>query len=234
MEEIPQRVLVITPHPDDAEAWCGGTVARWIKEGAEVHYVLCTDGGKGTFDSQVSPQELTAIRDAEQREAAKILGVNEIVALGHPDGELEDTDDFRRELVRQIRLVKPDVVICPEPYRRNLAWHRDHRIAGQVAIDAVFPYARDHLHLKELWEEEGLEPHKTGTVLLWGAEQPDTHMDIGDFIALKIQALSVHHSQMSGRSRSEIEEFVRERAAGESAGQDFDYAEAFRKLTFRT
>ena len=88
MEEVPQRVLVITPHPDDAEAWCGGTVARWIKEGAEVHYVLCTDGGKGTFDSQVSSQELTAIREAEQREAAKILGVKEIVVLGHPDGEL--------------------------------------------------------------------------------------------------------------------------------------------------
>jgi len=148
MEEVPQRVLVVTPHPNDAEVWCGGTVARWIKEGAEVRYVLCTDGGKGTFDPQVSSQDLAVIREAEQREAAKILGVKEIVVLGHPDGELEDTDAFRRELVRQIRLVRPDVVLCPEPYRRNLAWHRDHRIAGQVALDAVFPYARDHLHLK--------------------------------------------------------------------------------------
>ena len=191
MEEVPQRVLVVTPHPEDAEVWCGGTVARWIKEGAEVHYVLCTDGGKGTFDPQVSSQDLAVIREAEQREAAKILGVKEIAVLGHPDGELEDTDAFRRELVRQIRLVRPDVVLCPEPYRRNLAWHRDHRIAGQVALDAVFPYARDHLHIKDLWEEEGLEPHKTGTVLLWGTEQPDTHMDIGDSLELKIRALAV-------------------------------------------
>ncbi len=234
MEEVPQRVLVVTPHPNDAEVWCGGTVARWIKEGAQVRYVLCTDGGKGTFDPQVSSQELAVIREAEQREAAKILGVKEIVVLGHPDGELEDTDDFRRELVRQIRLVRPDVVLCPEPYRRNLAWHRDHRIAGQVAIDSVFPYARDHLHLKELWEEEGLEPHKTGTVLLWGAEQPDTHMDIGDSLEVKIRALAVHRSQMSGRSQAEVAEFVKERATGDGAGQDYDYAEAFRKLTFRT
>ena len=234
MEEVPQRVLVITPHPEDAEIWCGGTVARWIEEGAEVRYVLCTDGGKGTFDRQVSSQELALIREAEQREAAKILGVKEIVVLGHPDGELEDNDAFRRELVRQIRLVRPDVVLCPEPYRRNLAWHRDHRIAGQVAIDAVFPWARDHLHFKDLWEEEGLEPHKTATVLLWGAEQPDTHMDIGDSIEVKIRALAVHRSQMSGRSDSEVAEFVRERATKAGTEPGYDYAEAFRKLTFRT
>ena len=119
MEDVPERVLVISAHPHDAEIWCGGTVARWIKEGAEVHYVLCTDGGKGTFDRRVSSQELAVIREAEQREAAKILGVEQIVVLGHPDGELEDSDDFRRELVRQIRLVRPDVLICPEPYRRK-------------------------------------------------------------------------------------------------------------------
>ena len=234
MEEVPQRVLVITPHPHDAEAWCGGTLARWIKEGAEVHYVLCTNGGKGTFDPQVSAHDLGMIREGEQREAAKILGVKEIVVLGHPDGELEDNDTFRRELVRQIRLVRPDVVLCPEPYRRNLAWHRDHRIAGQVAIDAVFPYARDHLHLKELWEDEGLEPHKTGTVLLWGTEQPDTHVDIGDTLELKIRALVVHGSQMAGRSQAEVEELVREQAAGDGSDQDYAYAESFRNLTFRT
>ncbi len=111
MEEAPQRVLVITPHPNDAEVWCGGTVARWIQEGAEVHYVLCTDGGKGTFDHQISSQELAMIREAEQREAARILGVKQIVVLGHPDGDLEDTDAFRRELVRQIRLLMGLVVV---------------------------------------------------------------------------------------------------------------------------
>ena len=103
-----------------------------------------------------------------------------------------------------------------------------------MAIDAVFPYARDHLHLKELWEDEGLEPHKTGTVLLWGAEQPDTHVDIGDTLELKIRALAAHASQMSGRSQAEVEDFVREQAASEGSDQDYVYAEAFRHLNFRT
>ena len=234
MEETPSRVLVVTPHPDDAESWCGGTVARWTRDGAEVHYVLCTDGGKGTFDRQASSEELAATREIEQRESARILGVKEVVALGYPDGELEDTSEFRKQLVRQIRLVRPDVVMCPEPYRKNLAWHRDHRIAGQVTIDAVFPCARDHLHFKELWEKEGLDPHKTGTVLLWGTEQANTHMNIGETLELKIQSVMVHRSQMWGRSEAEVAEFVKERATSAGVEQDWDYAEAFRKLTFRT
>ena len=234
MEETPRKVLVVTPHPDDADFWCAGTIAKWIGDGATVRYVLCTDGGKGTTDPNVSSEELSKIREQEQADAVEILGVQKLVLLHHPDGFLEDDDEFRRELVRQIRQVQPDVVLCPEPYRKNLAWHRDHRIAGQVAIDAVFPYARDHLHFRELWEREGLEPHKTATVLLWGAEQPDTHMDIGDTLEVKIRAVAVYQSRRSGRSESEVAEFVKERAIGDGAGQDYDYAEAFRKLTFRT
>ncbi len=100
MEETPQRVLVVIPHPDDAEFWCAGTVARWISEGASVHYVLCTDGGKGTSDRNVTSQELAATREREQQDAAKILGVKDVVLLHHPDGELEDTREFRKEIVR--------------------------------------------------------------------------------------------------------------------------------------
>ena len=234
MEETPERVLVVTPHPDDAEFWCGGTVAKWIKEGAEVHYVLCTDGSKGTSDRNVTAQDLGTRRRQEQRDAARVLGVNDVVELNHPDGELEDTSDFRRELVRQIRLVRPDVVICPEPYRKNLAWHRDHRITGQVTLDAVHPFARDHLHFMELWEKEGLEPHKTGTVLFWGAEQPNTCVDVADFLDIKVEAVMTHGSQMSGRSVEEVAGFIKERAQEDAAEQGCDYAEAFRKQTFRT
>ena len=124
-----------------------------------------------------------------------MLGVKDVVLLHHSDGELEDDAEFRKEIVRQIRLVRPDVVLCPEPYRKNLAWHRDHRIVGQVAIDAVFPAARDHLHFADLWEKEGLEPHKTGTVLFWGTEQPDTFIDINSSLETKTQALMAHRSQ---------------------------------------
>ena len=234
MEETPERVLVVTPHPDDAEVWCGGTVAKWVKEGAEVHYVLCTDGSKGTDRPGVTSEQLGATREQEQVQAAWLLGVEDVVMLHHPDGELEDTPEFRKQIVRQIRRVKPQVVICTEPYRRNLAWHRDHRITGQVTMDAVFPYARDHLHFAELWRDEGLEPYKTGTILLWGAELADTYINIESSLTTKIAAVKAHQSQMAGRTEAEIEEFVRDWAqrAGEENG--YKYAEAFRKVTFRT
>jgi LmbE family N-acetylglucosaminyl deacetylase len=234
MEETPGRVLVVIPHPDDAEFWCAGTVAKWVCQGASVHYLLCTDGGKGTSDPNVTSQELAATREREQQDAARVLGVREVVMLHHPDGELEDTKDFRKEIVRQIRRVQPEVVLCPEPYRRNQAWHRDHRITGQVTQDAIFPCARDHLHFSELWEEEGLEPHKTGTVLFWGAEEADTIIDIGDSIDAKTRAVMAHQTQMSSRTQPEVEEFVQERARNAAADQGCQYAEAFRKVTFRT
>ena len=234
MEEAPQRVLVVIPHPDDAEFWCGGTIARWVGQGASVDYLLCTDGGKGTSDRQVTSGDLAVIREAEQEQAARLLGVRDVVMLHYPDGELEDTGDFRKAVVRQIRRVQPEVVICPEPYRKNLAWHRDHRIAGQVTLDAVFPGARDHLHFLELWKQEGLEPHKTGTVLFWGSEQPDTHIDISNSIGAKVKAVLVHQSQMRTRTEAEVEEFVKEWAADAGADQEYKYAEAFRKVTFRT
>ena len=234
MEQTPQQVLVVIPHPGDAEFWCGGTLAKWIGLGASVHYVLCTDGGKGTSDRDTTREQLAATRQQELQEAARVLGVQQVVNLQHPDGELEDSADFRRELVRLIRQVRPEVVVCPEPYRKNLAWHRDHRIAGQVALDAVFPAARDHLHFVELWEQEGLEPHKTGTVLFWGTEQPDTHIDISDTVKLKVRAVMAHQSQRSQRTESEVEEFVMEQARTAAAGQTFAHSEAFRKVTFRT
>ena len=234
MEETPQQVLVVIPHPNDAEFWCAGTVLGWIQRGASVHYLLCTDGGKGSCDREVKSQDLAAIREREQEKAARILGVREVVMLHHPDGELEDTSDFRKEIVREIRRVRPEVVICPEPYRMNLAWHRDHRIAGQVTLDAVFPCARDHLHFQDLWEQEGLEPHKTGTVLFWGTEQPHTNIDIGKAIGLKTQAVMAHQSQMKTRTESEVEEFVKEWARNAGVDQPYQYGEAFRKVTFRT
>ena len=234
MDETPQRVLVITPHPDDADFWCSGTIAKWIGDGATVRYVLCTDGGKGTTDPNISSAELSKIREQEQADAAESLGVQELVLLHHPDGFLEDEDEFRKELVRQIRQVQPDVVLCPEPYRKNLAWHRDHRITGQVTLDAVFPCARDHLHFVELWRDEGLEPHKTGTILFWGTEQADTTIDISDSMDAKFKAVSAHQSQMDGRTAKEIEEFIKERAQVSEGGSGKEYVEAFRKITFRT
>ncbi len=234
MKEAPQRVLVIIPHPNEADFWCGGTISKWINEGATVRYVLCTDGSKGASDRKIGSEDLGVQRTQEQYKAAELLGVSEVVELKFPDGELEDNNDFRRHLVRQIRQVRPDVVICPEPYRKNLAWHRDRRITGQVALDAVFPYARDHLHFVELWKDEGLEPHKTGTVLFWGTERPDTYVDIGEFLDIKTRAVMVHSSQVDGYSPDDVREFIESQATEAAYDQEWSYGEAFRKVTFRT
>ena len=243
MDYTPERALVVIPHPDDAEVWAGGTIARWVRGGSEVHYVLCTDGSKGTDDPEIDPTELAATRCREQLAAADILGVKNVVMLGRPDGELEDTSDFRRDLVRQIRVVKPDVVLTAEPYRRNMQWHRDHRIAGQVTLDAVFPYARDHLHFGELFANEGIEPHKTAAVMFWGSENPNTFVEIAADFDAKMDAVMAHHTQARERSREQLEGFVRARATeAATAGNDYpdeDFsgltlAEAFRRVTFRT
>ena len=243
MDQTPERALVVIPHPDDAEVWAGGTIARWARGGAEVHYVLCTDGSKGTDDPEIDPKELAGIRSREQMDAAGVLGVKNVVMLGRPDGELEDTSDFRRDLVRQIRLVKPDVVLTTEPYRRNMQWHRDHRIAGQVTLDAVFPYARDHLHFGELFANEGIEPHKTAAIMFWGSENPNTFVDIAADFDTKLDAVMAHRTQARQRSREELEGFVRARAAeaaeagNEYPEEDFSgltLAESFRRVTFRT
>ena len=243
MDFIPERALVIAPHPDDAEVWAGGVIAKWTRAGAAVHYVLCTDGGKGTDNPAISAAELSAARIREQQAAADILGAAGVELLGHPDGELEDTADFRKELVRQIRLVRPDVVLTTEPYRRNMQWHRDHRIAGQVALDAVFPYARDHLHFGDLFANEGIEPHKTGAILFWGSENPNVFVDIAADFDTKLAAVMAHSTQTGRHSRDEIRGFLQARAAADAAAGNaatddgssgLTLAEAFRRVTFRT
>ena len=136
--------MIIAPHPDDPEFGIGGTVARWIREGRRVIYIILTNGNKGSDDPEITPARLAEIRATEQKEAARMLGVSEVVFLDHDDQSLEDTPDFRKEIVRVIRTYKPHTVAAPDPYRKYV-WHRDHRIAGQVVLDAVYPLARDRL-----------------------------------------------------------------------------------------
>jgi LmbE family N-acetylglucosaminyl deacetylase len=164
----PCDILTIIAHPDDAEFGAAGSIAAWTAEGKTVVYVVCTGGGKGTSDRNVSPADLERIRQQEQRAAASVLGVSEVVFLGMEDQGLEETREFRETLVRLIRRYRPEKVISSDPYRRYL-WHRDHRIVGQVVMDALFPYARDHLAYPDLLEE-GLEPHKVQEALFFGTQ----------------------------------------------------------------
>ena len=143
MFDRPERAMLVIPHPDDAEGGVGGTVAKWVAEGTEVVFVLCTNGDKGTSDPEMTTKKLAAIRENEQAEAAAYLGVKEVIYLRYGDGELEDTAKFRGELVRAVRKHRPEVVFCTDPFRQTFYLHRDHRISGQVTLDAVFPYARD-------------------------------------------------------------------------------------------
>ena len=221
-------VMVITPHADDAEGGAGGTVARWILEGREVVYVLCTNGDKGTSDPYIKPEQLAEIREEEQRAAAKILGVGEVIFLRYPDQGLEDTPEFRKDLVRLIRMYRPYTVVTVDPYRRYI-WHRDHRITGQVVLDAVFPYARDLYAYPDLLEE-GIQPHKVREVLLWGSEEPNYRSNITDTFDVKFKALSCHRSQIGNNPSPERIEWMKERHRVQAEGEDYELAEAFHRI----
>ncbi len=220
----PADILVIMPHPDDSEFGCAGTIAKWTKEGKSVIYVIITNGDKGTSDRTLTPEKLSVIRQSEQRDAARVLGVKGVVYLGYPDQGLEDSPDLRKSVVRQIRTYRPSVVVTLDPYRRYI-WHRDHRIAGQVVLDAVYPFARDYLAYPDMIDE-GLEPHKVKEMYLTASEDPDYYADITDTFELKIKALACHKSQV-GEGMAEIRAGLLRRAKDMAKGKKFQLAEAF-------
>jgi len=226
--ECPADVLVISPHPDDAEIGAGGTVARWCRDGMHVVYALCTSGERGTADRTLPPERLARIREQEQQAAAEVLGVREVVFLRYPDQGLEDGPELRRDIVRLIRRYRPATVATCDPYRRYF-YHRDHRITGQVVCDAVFPYARDHLAYPELLQE-GLEPHKVRELLCWAAEDVNFRSDITETFDLKVAALRCHKSQFAGLGIADPAAWVRRRCEEMAAGQAFALAEAFHRL----
>ena len=234
--DAPERVMLVIPHPDDGESGCAGTLAKWTKQGTKVLYVVSTNGDKGTSDPEMTSLRLAEIREAEQRKAAAILGVEEVVFLGYGDGELADSREFRGKVVEQIRRFRPDMVLAMDPARRLSHSHRDHRISGQIALDACFPFARDRLHYPE-HIVGGLETHKVRTVLLWGTEAPDIVVDITETLNAKMHALAAHQSQLAA-DWSRIEGFVKRRAVDQAAqaaeeGYEIEYAELFRRINFR-
>jgi LmbE family N-acetylglucosaminyl deacetylase len=222
------HVMVVTPHPDDAEFGVAGTVAQWVREGKKVVYMVCTNGDKGTSDVNLRPAELAKIREEEQIAAARSLGVREVIFLGHPDQGLEDTPEFRKELVRLIRKYRPDTIATADPYRRYI-WHRDHRITGQVTLDAIFPYARDHLSYPDLIEE-GLNPHKVKEVLFWASEDINYRSDITKTFDMKLTALRCHQSQVGHIPPKELEKRLRQRHKEMARGEAFELAEAFHRV----
>jgi LmbE family N-acetylglucosaminyl deacetylase len=229
MLEKKADVLVITPHPDDAEFGCAGSVAKMTEAGKRAIYIVCTNGDKGTEDINIHPDVLAKIREKEQLAAAHVLGVEKVIFLRMPDQNLEDTPEFRKILVRYIRVFRPDLVITTDPYRRYI-WHRDHRIVGRVVLDAVFPYARDIWSYPE-FADDGPPPHKVKEVWLWAPDEKDLNFrnDITDTYDLKVKALRCHKSQIKEPFEKEVGKWLFERAENMADGENFKLAEGFHR-----
>jgi LmbE family N-acetylglucosaminyl deacetylase len=227
----PERVLVVAAHPDDIEFGAAGTVARWVAEGAQVRYLVVTRGDKGSDDPTVDPADLAATREREQRAAAEEIGVVGVDFLDEPDGQVEPTLRLRERITYAIRAFRPEVVMTHDPtvVFVNNEWvnHPDHRAVGQVAVDAVFPTARDPLNFREHLDA-GLEPWKVAELFLWSTNEANQIVDVSDTIERKIAALSRHASQF--HDFDETARWLRRRA--EELGERTGYraAEGFRRV----
>lgn len=227
-EEFHTYMLVVA-HPDDSEFSSAGTVARLKDAGRKVILIQVTSGDKGTPDPDAKPEELARLREGEMLEAAKRLGMDEVVFLRCEDGSLMPDLSLREKIVRMIRKYKPDVLITHDPFR-PYALHPDHRAVGLASTDAVYPTARDPLYFPEHLAE-GLEPHKTAEIWFFGAEQPDKLIDITHTFDRKMHALRAHESQVG--NSEDLEQRMRERARELAAGQTFELAEAFKVIQMR-
>ena len=225
------KVLVVTAHPDDVDFGAGGTIAQWTAKGIEVAYCIATNGDQGGEDPDLPRDQMPVIRQKEQRDAGKILGVTDIEFLNYRDGWLEPTIELRKKIVRAIRRVKPDRLIIQSPERnwdRLGASHPDHMAAGEAAIQAVYPDSRNRFAFMDLLDE-GLEPWRVKEVWVTSMITPNHYVDITDTFPKKMAALHAHVSQTA--HNSELEKMVREwgernaEAGGLPAGR---IAEAFR------
>jgi LmbE family N-acetylglucosaminyl deacetylase len=233
MEPTFASALMLFAHPDDCDFGCGGTVAAWTRAGTEVHYVVITDGSAGDNSPGAIRSAVAEVREREQRAAAEILGVTSVTFLGEPDGHLQVTDDTRRKVCREVRRLRPEVLVCPDPsrlwYGDRYVNHWDHKQAGVLGLTAVMPDAPSRPMFPELLDE-GLEPYEIPNLYLSGPVEPDTWVDVTDTMDLKLAALAAHASQ----GTDQAEPWVRQRAeeAAAQAKNGGRYAEAFKAFRF--
>ncbi|MEP7292016.1 MAG: PIG-L deacetylase family protein [Chloroflexota bacterium] len=229
-----KRVMGIFAHPDDPEFFCGGTFARWAAEGAEIIFVLATSGDKGSSDPEMTGERLIAIREEEERNAAKALGVKDVIFLRYPDGELTPNLALRGDIVRQIRLHQPNVVVTCDP---TVFWfgdralnHPDHRAIGEAVCDSVYPTARDRLNFPTHERDEKLASHKVKDLFICGTYTPTAKIDVTDYIETKISALREHKSQIADMEA--MAERQRANHDAEMLSATPRYSESFRVITF--
>ncbi len=220
----------VVAHPDDLEFSSGGTVSKLAKEGKRVILIQVTSGDRGTQDRSHTPEFLASTREAEEQEAAKRLGIAEIVFLREPDGSVVPDLSLREKITRMIRTHRPDVIVTHDPFR-PYALHPDHRAVGMAAHDAVYPTSRDHLYYPDHLAS-GLEPHKTAEIWYFGSDSPDIHIDITDTFDDKINALRAHQTQVG--EAKELPERLRGFSSDIARDQPFELAEAFKVIKMRT
>lgn len=228
-----KEILVILAHPDDPEFFLGGTIARWIKAGHTVRYVLLTKGDKGAQDESITPQQVAEIRIREQDSAAKALGVKSVEYFDYEDGYIIPDLAMRKKVVRAIRKYQPQILVTcdpsnlfPSPQYIN---HPDHRYAGQVVIDAVFPASGNRLFFTELLQE-GFTPIEVEEVWMSLTSEPDIKLDVTEHWGDKIEALKKHTSQIG--DPQEFEQHMVERSQKDK-DHPFTYEEQFRRIKFR-
>ncbi|NLN70243.1 MAG: PIG-L family deacetylase [Chloroflexi bacterium] len=228
-----KEILVILAHPDDPEFFLGGTLARWIKAGHRVRYVLLTKGDKGAKDPQLTACAIAKIRVEEQNKAARFLGVTSVDYLDYEDGYVTPDLELRKHVVRFIRQYRPHILVTCDPENlfpsQQYINHPDHRAAGQVVIDAVFPAAGNRFFFPELIAE-GFEPHEVEEVWMSLTNEPDVCLDVTEHWDKKLQALKLHASQI-GDPRA-FEQRMLERVHN-NTGEDFIVKEQFRRIIFR-
>ena len=228
VEGAPERALAVYAHPDDADVSCGGTMARWVAAGTDFHVVVCTQGDKGSSDPGTRAEELARRRADEVAAAAAALGLAGHHLLGYPDGEVDNTSELRAVLVRLVRRLRPQVVVCPDPtavlFGSTYFNHRDHRAVGWATLDAVAPAAANPHYFRN----EGAA-HQVESVYLSGTLEPDAWVDVTDSIDAKLEALLCHRSQL-GETGEWFHQVVRQRAEEEGRRAGVRYAEGFRLL----
>ena len=221
----PENAMIIFAHPDDAEGNCGGIVAKWAGEGRVLYYLVLTNGDKGSWDLSMTSEKLAQIREREQEEAAKVLGVSKVIFLRIPDGELGVSLPLRKEIARLIRMHQPSIILTHDPWKPYQI-HPDHRAAGFLALDAAVA-ARDHLFYPDQLAQ-GLRPCRVKEAYLFGTESPDFWVDISETIDLKLKAVRCHESQ--GLGAQWVQDRVRNRASEMGKAKGYTFGEAFKKI----
>ena len=194
-----ERLLAVMAHPDDVDFGAGGTIAASTAAGIEVTYCIVTNGDAGGFDPAIPRSDIPGIRQAEQQAAGRAVGVSDVRFLHYVDGELHVSHGLRRDISRVIRQVRPDRVITQSPERnweRIYASHPDHLAAGEAALCAVYPDARNPFAHVELLQDEGLDAWSVPEVWLIGHPSPDHYVDVTDHFSAKLAAIGAHASQI--------------------------------------